>query len=274
MTRSSSFACSRALVALCSISTTAGCLEGSGTGGRPIIGDLELRAQWVGEPGHIETSTGWTIELDEAVLAIGPITFFELAPPLSLEPNPSPDLSDRLYSWLVPTAHAHPGDEHFYGGRVMGELYQQVAFDLMEGSHTIPAGLRGLAGEVRSFSIALDPPDGRTKGAQDDLRGFHAYVVGTAHQDEQVVPFEGGLTIEDAGTLRRVDGIDADMVFDRGGTVVVSIHVDAWFDEARFDELEDEHDGRFTIGEGDQAHNAWRIAARNGRTYSARREEG
>jgi hypothetical protein len=258
---------------LLAMGTITGCLEASGTGGRPIIADFELRTHWAVEPGRLETSTGWTVELEEAVLALGPVTFFELPPPLSHESSP-PQLSDRLYGWLVSTAHAHPGDDHFYGGRVMGELYQQVAFDLMQGSHTISAGLRGLAGEVRSFSIALDPPDSRTSGVPDDLRGFHAYVAGVAHQGEMSVPFEGGLTIEDSGTLRRVDGIDADMQFDRGGTVVISVHVDAWFDEARFDRLEDpDDDGRFTISAGDQVHGAWRLGARNGAAYSARRED-
>ena len=251
-----------------------GCLEASGTGGRPIISDVELRARWAIEPGRLETSTGWTVELDEAVMAIGPITFFELPPPLALDPEPEPPaLSDRIYGWFVSTAYAHPGDEHFYGGRVMGELYQQVAFDLLEGSHAIPVGLRGLAGEVRSFSIALDPPSTRTAGPVDDLRGFHAWVSGTAHRGEQSIAFEGGLSIEDAGTLRRVDGIDADVVFNRGGTVVLSVHVDAWFDEAHFDRLDEpDDDGRSVIREGDQVHAAWRLGIRSGRSYSARRE--
>jgi hypothetical protein len=265
---SKSFLAALAVQALC----TVGCLEASGTGGRPIIADVELRTHWAVEPGRLETSTGWTVELDEAVLALGPLTFFELPPPLAIEPE-RPDLSEHLVSWLIPTAHAHPGDDHFYGGRVMGELYQQVAFDLLEGSHRISAGLRGLAGDVRSFSVALDPPDSRTKGAMDDLRGFHAYVSGTAHRGEHTVPFEGGLTIADSGTLRRVDGIDTELVFDRGGTVVIVVHVDAWFDEAQFDRLEDpDEEGRFTIAEGDQVHGAWRLGVRSGRAYSARRE--
>jgi hypothetical protein len=263
-----------ALAALLLLTVGGGCLEASGTGGRPIIADFELRADWEVEPGRLETSTGWTVELEEAVLALGPITFFELPPPLSHEAEEAPDLSDRLYGWLVGTAHAHPGDEHFHGGRVMGELYQQVAFDLLGGPHRVSAGLRGLAGEVRSFSVALDPPDTRTLGEPEGLLGHHAYVVGTAHQGELSIPFEGGLTIEDAGTLRRVDGLATDMHFDRGGVVVVSVHVDAWFDEARFERLEEaDDDGRFTIAPGDQVHAAWRLGARSGAAYSARREE-
>lgn len=273
MTRHGARAGAHACAVLLAFATNAGCLEASGTGGRPIIADFELRAHWEVEPGRLETSTGWTVDLDEAVVALGPITFFELSPPLSHEPA-EPDLSDRLYGWLVNTAYAHPGDEHFYGGRIMGELYQQVAFDLLEGTYTVEAGLRGLAGDVRSFSIALDPPDSRIRGAADDLRGYHAYVVGTARQGDSTIPFEGGLTIEDAGTLRRIDGIDTDMLFDRGGTVVVSVHVDAWFDEARFERLEDANeDGRFVIADGDQVHAAWRLGARSGAGYSARREE-
>lgn len=246
------------------------CIEGSGTGGRPIVADLEIKAEWSEKSGFIRTNTGWTVELSQAALALGPVTFYELGPAIAHREKPNRNIIDHLYASFIPQAWAHAGDEHFFGGRVMGEIFQQVALDLLAKEVLIEAGVRGLAGEVGSFSVTLDLPSANIKGDGDLLHGFHAYVEGVATRDEEEIPFAGGLIIEDTGTLRQVDGITTDMQFDSGGKVVLTIHVEQWFAEAHFDRLStQDENGRFLIQENDQVHTAWWIAARSADAFSA-----
>jgi hypothetical protein len=251
----------------------AGCDLPSGTGGRAIEFEMRLRARWKPELplGSFETSTGWKVDLGEAMVAIGPVYVHENAPPLAgIDAPRGEGLSGLLWDVLVPDAHAHAGDQHFDGGEVKGEWLGQVAFDVLHpgGEHIGP--VPGTEGRARSLSIRLDPPRASIGGDGGALRGHHAYVVGVAEKDGLVVPFEGGLDIEDEGMMRSVEGIPLDVSLRDGAVVGIVIHPSAWFDGAHFDRLTEKNAaGRFVITPESQVRTAWFLGARGFSAFSA-----
>ncbi|MDC3958795.1 hypothetical protein KEG38_33375 [Polyangium jinanense] len=252
---------------------SAGCDLPSGTGGRAIEFEMQLgAASKPGLPiGSFETSTGWKVELGEALVAIGPVYVHENPPPLAgLVAPRGKSLSGMLWDVVVPDAHAHAGDQHFDGGEVKGEWLDQRAFDVLD-----PGGVRigpvpGTEGRARSLSIRLDPPRASIGGDGAALHGHHAYVIGVAEKDGLVIPFEGGLDIEEEGTKRSVDGIPVDVSLGDGTIVGIVIHPSAWFDGAHFDRLTEKNAaGRFVITPESQVRTAWFLGARSFSAFSA-----
>ncbi|MDI3289438.1 hypothetical protein [Polyangium sp. 15x6] len=261
-----------ALLALGSLGS-AGCDLPSGTGGRAIEFEMRFGTAWRPglPPGSFETSTGWRVELGEATVAIGPVYVHENPPPLAgLGAPRGKGLSDMLWDVLVSDAHAHAGDQHFDGGEVKGEWLGQLAFDVLDPGGVYIGPVPGTEGRARSLSIRLDPPRASIGGDGGALRGHHAYVVGVAEKDGLVVPFEGGLDIEEEGTKRSVDGVPLDVSLGDGIVVGIVIHPSAWFDGAHFDRLTEKNAaGRFVITPESQVRTAWFLGARGFSAFSA-----
>jgi hypothetical protein len=249
------------------------------TPGRPVLYDvaLEVVPGDDGDAARFTTATGWQVELDTAVVAIGPIYLYENQP-LAREVDegwPERPLH-ALLDWIEPTAHAHPGDNLFDGGVLVGEMLHQVAFDLL-GEGKVGLGLaRGVFGEVGSFTLILWEPGGGTLGPVDLLEGHHAYVVGRASKDGVTVEFVGGLSLPDIGVNRRVDGLEAGFELDDGGLFIVGVDPAAWLDQANFDLLtmqsEQDEQGRWVIGEDTQVAIAWNLALHRPRAWAGRWE--
>jgi hypothetical protein len=233
----------------------------SGTGGRPITFDfaLAVEAPEGAAPGVFQTATGWEVTLEEACLAVGPVYLWAQ----------TAHLARRGFSF-VRRAHAHIGDRHFSGGEVRGEWLDQVALDLTAAGPRRLGRVNGLLGPAQSFSVLLDPPRGALRN-DACLRGFHAYVVGTARRGDAVVPFEGGLAIDNVGDARRVDGIPLSGALTEDAEFVLTVNPRAWFDEARFDSLDVRNDrDRFVITADSQVRGAWFIGARSARGWAGR----
>ena len=252
----------------------AGCDMPSGTGGRAI--DFEMRLDGATRPGlpfgSFETSTGWKVHLEEAMVAVGPVYVHENPPPLAgLGAPRGKRLSGLLWDALVPNAHAHAGDQHFDGGEVKGEWLGQLAFDVLRPDGARMGVVPGTEGRARSLSIRLDPPRVSIEGDGGALRGHHAYVVGVAEKGGLAVPFEGGLDIEDEGTKRSVDGIPLDVSLGDGAVVAIVVHPSAWFDGAHFDRLTKKNAaGRFEITSDNQVRTAWFLGVRGFSAFSAK----
>jgi hypothetical protein len=250
------------------------------TPGRAVLFDVALEAV-PGDDGdiaHFTTATGWAVELDRAVVALGPVYLYENQP---LAREADEGWTDRplhaVLEWLEPTAHAHPGDNLFDGGVLVGELLHQVAFDLLAEPGKVGLGLaRGIAGEVGSFSLILWEPGGGTLGPVDQLEGHHAYVIGRASKDGVTVEFAGGLALADIGVNRRVDGLAADFVLDDEGLFIVGVDPATWLDQANFDLLpiqsEQDEQGRWRIGEATQVGIAWNLALHRPYAWTGRWE--
>lgn len=242
------------------------CDMASGTGGRAIQFDLRITSS----PAEFTTSTGWHVKLEQAVVALGPIFIYHNPPPLAQKFVPYPDWRGRFWNTLVPSAHAHAGDEHFFGGEVKGEFLGQIAFDVLNANGMDQPDIPGTLGRAQSASIWLEPPRTSIQGQAAALHGHHAYVVGTAEKDAIVIPFEGGLDIENEGTKRRVDGIPLDMQLDDNRRLIFVVHPKAWFDAAHFDRLVEKNAvGRYVITPESQVRTAWFIGARGFSAFTA-----
>lgn len=240
----------------------AACGAESGTGGREVGFAIaaESVATDTGAPGVFVTRTGWSVTLEEAAVAIGPLYLFSEPPPSASRFRP--------FEWLVPTARAHSGFDDFEGGEVRGEYVGRFVIDaLLPGLQPI-ASVRGIAGRVRSATVELQPP----AGSAGTLRGHQAWVRGVAVRGAETVPFEGGLDLPE-GNARKVVGIPAAIDLDDRVTVVVELHLERWLSEADFSALPPgggEGDERRVIAPGTQPHNAWYIGARSFGTFTMR----
>jgi hypothetical protein len=242
-----------------------GCAD-SGTGGAAVQFEMAVVAvpDEGQEPGSFATRTGYRVELTEARVALGPIYLYENPPPVARASTPL----RRLWDVLVPSAHAHPGDLHFAGGAVKGEFLGQVVLDGLSSEATELGAVQGVAGPARSFSVLLEPPS--SAEARSALHDHHAYVVGTAEKDGKSYPFEGGLDIEDLGTLRKVEGIPVEAEIGSRTRVTIELHLGRWFADADFARLSVlDSKGRYVIDDESQVRTAWFIGARSFDTFSA-----
>lgn len=219
----------------------------AGTGGRRVFFDLAVEPA---PSARFRTTLGWDVTLEEACVSVGPIYLYA---------EPGLSASRRAYDWLVPSAHAHPGVDHFNGGEVRGEWLEQVAVDLTAGGRLELGAREGIAGEARSVTLALHPPQAGALGAPGCLRGHQAWVAGVAVREGVSVPFSGGLDIEAVGTKRRMQ-IATTVLVDERRRLVLTIDPRPWMDQVKFDELaRDPATNRAPITAGSQAALAWEL---------------
>lgn len=236
---------SAAVFAVGALAATLACE--AGTGGRRAHFDLAVATAGA---ATFRTSTGWDVTLESACISLGPLYLFA-------EPSVTAKLQRRAYDLLVPTAHAHPGVDHFYGGEVRGEWLDQIVVNAVDPTPVELGAFEGIAGDVRSATLGVYPPKPTIDAPC--LRGHHAYVVGVARQADRVIAFEGGLDIEAVGDRRRV-AIATTLLVDDGERVVVSVDPRPWLDQAKFEELAvDEASGRAQITAESQASLAWQL---------------
>ena len=246
------------------MATLNGCAE-SDTGGESIRFRMNVAssADDGEELGAFTTRSGYRVTLTEARVALGPIYLYENPPPVAQAPR-----RRTLWDLIVPSAFAHPGDQHFAGGAVKGEYLGQVVLDGLSDEPLALGEVPGVAGISRSFSVYLEPP--ASAEAKRALHGYHAFVVGDAEKAGVTYPFEGGLNIGNEGTLRRVEGIALDADLSAQSQVTIEIHLSRWFADAEFDRLSERADsGRYVIDEPAQVGAAWFIGARSFDTFSA-----
>ncbi|MEM8605816.1 MAG: hypothetical protein AAGF92_01825 [Myxococcota bacterium] len=227
------------------------------TEGSVVVIDVALEAG--GTPASFTTDTGWTVELEEARVALGP--FYAFAP------RKEGDAVAMLREFLLPVARAHGGTDPLNGRRVRAEWLRQVAFDAMSDETVELGAIEAESGVVETVSVTLNPPDAANTSSTN---GHHLYARGVATRDDVVVPFEGGLDIPDEGLSRRVENIPLDTFLDAGGRWVLTVDASAWFEGAQFDRLTEQEDGVYLITPESQVRGAWLLAARNTRAYSAR----
>lgn len=206
--------------------------------GEPIIPvELALQGRNV---ATISTGAGWTVQLDEARIVLGPIYAF--AP------------RDELVTWRwAPVAFAHGGFDALDGRKVKLELLEQRVVDVLDAA---PQVIPTLAeeGESTELQVRVEPP---TDANAPATNGFDAWVKGVATRDDEVVPFEGGLSLGTDPILRRIQGIDLSGRFVEGSRLTIEVDATTWLDGVDFSRVDE------TIDADGQAHAAWRIGARS-----------
>jgi hypothetical protein len=198
------------------------------TPGRRVEGELSFASasenvrSWA-------VSSGFTVELQEAVVLLGP---------LYLRP---PKRSSAALSWL-PKAHAHA--QTLADGEVMGEYLSQQPFDVL-GPALYAGALASEAGFLDRLSIVLDAP----RGAESQARagGYHAFMRGVATRGTERITFACGLRIDASGrdtptnleARRRVDNVkvSAALPLDDGAHLRVLLHPERWFDFVSFEDF-------------------------------------
>lgn len=233
---------SLALVALFALPASCSSSD-SGTGGKRVT----LTAAVVGSPGttsSFETAAGWTVTLSKAVLATGPLYYYDGATIFSgasEAPAPWSPLDDLRRALSIKAAHAHPG--HYVPGNARGQLLISSSVDLRSGA-VLGEG-EGVTGIVRSATFSFGSPasgpfagelgahvavlEGRaTKGSEE--RVFRAEIDAADLTNE-----EGALAVE--GCPFEETSITSD------GTVTVTVAVEPWFDQVEFDSLPESSDG-------------------------------
>jgi len=207
------------------------------------------------EPFENDPPTGdgpWTVRLDEAWAALGPVYLFEGEPLLT-----------QLYHRLVlPRAFAHPG--HYQEGAAVGEALDQRVVDLLNPEPTLLGPMNAVTGECHSAQVGLGTASPEVSGAE--LLGGHALLVrGQAARGDELVTFEAHLD-EDL----YVEGIAFEHEIDTApGHLLVEVDLQRWFHRVDFGTAipgaSSEEPATFT--EETQAHNALSRGVDNTLTY-------
>ena len=166
----------------------------------------------------VENDHGWTVALDEAVLALGPLYFFEGDPLFARR-----TIMDRLLGIRV--AYAHPG--HYQEGDALAQLLTEVEVDLLAAA-PVPLGTaEGVTGDYNSAQVGIRPLAG---GALD---GSSLVLSGTATREADTVAFASHVTLD-----LDVEGITFDRDVDGSpGRVRVGVDVHRFLLAADFTDL-------------------------------------
>ena len=205
------------------------------TEGRRVEGALTFATASVqGEARTFSTPSGWRVELEEAVVLLGPLYL-----------RPPQREGTSLRSLFLPGARAHGlHAQTLADGEVVGEYLSQVAFDVL-GAELQAGIIASEAGPIDRISLMLDGP--RTAENAARARGQQAFVRGRATRDGAQVAFACGLRIEamaqempkNLEARRRVDriAVGASRYMDEGANLRVSVHPERWFDFVSFEDL-------------------------------------
>ncbi|MBT8494758.1 MAG: hypothetical protein KJO07_17005 [Deltaproteobacteria bacterium] len=125
----------------------------------------------------VTTDLGFQITLSEARLTVADVLF--------TTGENEQSLASRVWEWIVPSAHAHPG--HFGGGEVAGELLGNFTLDWQDTAQ--PLGTATLiTGPFTGVDFLLRrSEDGELGDPAFDGHSF--YAAGTAEKDGQSYPF-------------------------------------------------------------------------------------
>jgi hypothetical protein len=134
---------------------------------------FQLMATASGADAPFATASGWTIDIQQAEVVLGPVFLFD-AEPIARAP---------WSSWLVSEAHAHVPTQ---AGAVLGEAIDQVRLDLLASTPAFLADVYGQAGVARSLELQLF----RAGEVNTTVTGDTVVLAGQAQRDGVTVPFE------------------------------------------------------------------------------------
>lgn len=180
----------------------AGC--GADTGGEAVQFTAAATAPL--PAAAIVTTSGWSVEVAEASVLVGPVFLFDQGPVARTSP----------LQWLIPVAHAHvPAN----GGAVIGEWIGQVRVTAAEPAAGQGGGT-GEAGTVRSAELQLLAPG---EVFVDDNDGQPTVVIGgQATRDGVQVTF-GFEWSPAAGETVAITNLPADFQLVDGAEVQVTL---------------------------------------------------
>ncbi len=134
--------------------------------------------------GVSTTDLGWTIEFEQARLAIADLEFTTAG---EVHQARLPAASAWLLGLLLTTAHAHPG--HNQGGEIIGELPGEFVLDFIDGSGDELGVATLIVGEYTAANFRFRRASADELPAGDPLIDHTVILAGTASSGDQVVGF-------------------------------------------------------------------------------------
>lgn len=240
----------------------ASCSESSGTGGRQVVLPLQVvsRSEEIAAPRI--TSGGWSVQIESAALAFGPLYFY--GPPRSTPNTPAFTPAPR---------RAHAGDDNLQMAPIMAEHLSPIALDLRAPEEIDAGDFLAKEGAVQSLSIVLDAPRANATQAADMTRGYSAWIAGRAEKEGRVLRFAGGIDFPDTPLKRRVDEVRVreGATFREGARVRLEVRPGAWLEQVDFDLLAASPappEGVYAIGAPSQFWNALFLGIRNPQSFA------
>jgi hypothetical protein len=163
---------------------------------------FQVLATASGDDTPFATASGWTIEVQQAELIVGPVFLFDA----------EPIARNTWSSWLVSEALAHVPTQ---AGAVLGEVIDQVRIDLLAASPVPLADVYGQAGLARSLEVQLF----RAGEVSTLASGDTVVLAGQAERDGITVPFEFRWS-PDAGTPMTITNIATSLDLTSSGAQV------------------------------------------------------
>lgn len=130
------------------------------------------------------TDLGWTIEFEQARLAIADLQFTTAG---EVEQARQPSGHEWLIGLLLPSAHAHPG--HDESGSIIGELPGSFVLDFIAGEGVELGLATMIVGEYTAANFRFRRASADELAQGDPLIGHTALLAGTASKADQVVQF-------------------------------------------------------------------------------------
>jgi hypothetical protein len=177
---------------------------GSDTGGEAV--QFSVAASAPAPSAAVVTNSGWSVEVAEASVLVGPVFLFDQGPVAHVSP----------LQWLIPSAHAHvPAN----GGAVIGEWIGQVRIAAAEPADGQGGGT-GEAGTVRSAELQLLAPGEVFQDAND---GQPTVVIGGQATREGVQVTFGFEWSPAAGETVAISNLPADFELVDGAEVQLTL---------------------------------------------------
>lgn len=210
---------------------------GQGTTGKRVVLHTKIATDLAADRSFV-TGVGWRVQLDTAMIATGPLYYYDGEPAFT-QADPAPrSLIRRLLDALSPVreAYAHPG--HYVAGNAKGEQLKPFSVDLMAGSAGLPDG-DGVSGVFRSATFSFAAPTAGPVASM--LEGHVAVARGRATKDGKTVHFSAAAELGDVEKTAK-DGQVTGCVFkttdvEADGSVLVTVKPKVWFNLVDFAEL-------------------------------------
>jgi hypothetical protein len=242
------------------VSLLAACGGTESTAGKRVT--LGARAE--AESLSFANGYGWNVQVERALVSIGPLRYFEGAVVARREPR----RLDPLKRWLsVPPAHAHPG--HYEEGGTVGEMLVPASVDLALGPTDLASGA-GISGTALSARFSFQsPPEGEHAA---ELGTQVVIVEGVATRGAESRPFRASAGIEDVleSGVPAVVGCElTNGAVQSDGVVTLDVRLSVWLDQVDFALVPASSDGsRVELDRSENPHKAFVRGLKKAAAYS------
>ena len=200
------------------------------TSGRMVAFEVESQLATADGAGATTfvNDRGWSITLEEGQVATGPLYLFAESSNVARK-SPARPVKRMLAALWIPAAQAHPGDDFFGGGEVLGEWPDQWLLDANIDEPVAVGRAAGVEGHARSAALLLLPALPEVERAAPELAGHVARFRGEAEKEGDRVTFD---VLVPAGVdlnAQRVGGIPASLNITDDVRVRLTLRIDAVF---------------------------------------------